>query len=29
MNILKFLWNWYVVRTWVSLFPPKNDPEQG
>lgn len=24
-EIAMFIWNWYVVRTWVYFFPPKND----
>lgn len=28
MKWLKFIWEWYVVRTWVYFFPPKDDPTE-
>lgn len=29
LTFIRGLWDWYVVGTWLQLFPPKPDNEPG
>ena len=28
LTLIRGLWDYYVVGTWVTIFPPNNDPSE-